>query len=367
MKKIIGMATLAAALCGSAFAADSKIALQASTGATLATVDFDDSKNNTGMVLGGTKNDLFGIEYIGENAGAKISLLGNVSNLAGKESAAGTAGAPATIVVVDDYYGWVKFGFLKITAGEWDHRYASRVNNEESGWITFEKFKYGALKNGTQVKESDNLALWTESETAADIILDKVQVSFSTGTNLANSAYDVRKALGARIAYKLTDTAIFDASFVKYGEYASSLGVFANIVSIKDLNLVIGYSGAIDTDVSANSVNAVELRARYAAGALALTSHNNFSFGDKTTTVYNMINVAYTMTDKIAPALYAMNINQSGDASGKTNAFTVRPGVTFTAQKGATIDAGIEFTHTSPKAGDSTTLMSIPVVLRIKF
>jgi hypothetical protein len=77
--------------------------------------------------------------------------------------------------------------------------------------------------------------------------------------------------------------------------------------------------------------------------------------------LYDMANATYRIDDTFAPSLYVMNLYSSANSC---NALTVRPGVTVTAMKGATIDAGIEATFTRTSA--MTTVVSVPVVFRIK-
>lgn len=357
MKRIICMLT-AVALCAAGLAANEpKLILNARTSANLMTVDFDESDNNLGIRLGG--NDIFGLEYKGENAGAKITLLCNLNT--------GT-------VAIDEYLGWMKFGFLKLSAGRWSYRFANAVTADASSWATFERYRYGAIKNGTLVRESDNIAFWSQSEFAADATFGDFVLSAASGTNDANTAYHIQDQWAARAAYTIKDTASLSGSFIQSSEKLASAGVFANLLMVKNLALVAGYSGAYDYDEVKNNVHAAELRARFVMDKLSLTSHNNASFGDKTTTLYNMANVAYKINDNVTAALYASNVNISGkNAKVSTtvnhngNTFSIRPGVTLMAQKGATIDAGPQFNFTTSPVKDDTSIMTFPVTFRVRF
>lgn len=354
MKRTCITIMLMASVAALASAQDPKVSLNAKTSATLATVDFDDSSNNTGVQLAG--DDTFGAEFKGDKAGAYIAITGNLADQTLK---------------IYDYYGWMKFGALKLTAGEYDNRGANRVKNEESSWKVWEKFKYGALRNGAIVKESDNVALWSDAEAVAEASLGSASFALSTGTNDTAADYKVFEQFAARVSYAVPDSLKLTAAFSQYQKDRATAGVFAEILSVKDLNLVAGYSGAYDWATAANNVNAAELRARYSLEGLAVTTHNNLSVGKDTITAYDMLNVAYRVTDSTTILLYANNVNVSGDAAktaGKAgNTLTVRPGVTLLAQKGATIDAGVEFSFAKPDGSSMVSTMSIPVVFRVKF
>lgn len=354
MKKLCAAIVVMASLGALVFSAEPKVSLNAKTGANLVTVDFDDESKNAGVTLGG--DDTFGVEYAGESAGAKVALKGNLAD---------------STVKLDDYYGWMKFGALKLTAGEYDCRWANRVKNEESSWKVWEKFKYGALYNGALVKESDNIALWGKTEAVAEVTLGNFGFAASTGTDDTATDSAIYDAFAVRASYAIPDSAKVSATFAQYAEDLATTGLFAEILSVKGLNLVGGYSGAYDWSDGDAAVHAVELRARYAAGDIAVTSHNNVSFGKDSMTVYDMANFALKANDRVTAVLYANNVFVSGDAaeaaSKAGNTLVVRPGVTIFAQAGATIDTGLEFTFSSPKGGDMTTTMSVPVVFRVKF
>lgn len=349
MKRLIGMLLCTACIGATLFAADPVIRLQARTKANLVTVDFDDEQNNQGVNLGG--DDEFGIEYKDQNAGARISLSGNL---------AGT-------VSIADYFGWMKFGNLTMTAGETDSRYANRVNADASSWGVWEKFYFGPILNGTLKGESDNIAAWKQSEFFADYALENVLISFGTGNDVAASKYHVQESFSARAAYKLADVGALNLTYNQKTKDSSIIGVFGHISSIQNLLITGGYSAYFDFEEETNAIHALELRAGYKTGAISLTSHNNFSFAEDCITMYNMGNAAYKISDIVTGALYVMNINTSGDLSSKTNTLTIRPGMTITAQKGATIDIGPEFTMKKIDEADITTVMTLPVVFRVKF
>jgi len=84
-----------------------------------------------------------------------------------------------------------------------------------------------------------------------------------------------------------------------------------------------------------------------------------------------MLNVSYKANESVTALVYASNVYVCGDAAETAlkagNTLVVRPGVTLFSQAGATIDAGLEFTFSSPKGGDMTKKTSVPVVFRVKF
>ncbi len=352
MKRIIVSALLMVTAICVVLAEGKKIDFTAITGGSLSTFDFEESGNDKGYTTGGL--DKFTLEYSDGSAGAKIQMK---------------AYLPDYALTMDEYYGWMSFGSVKFTAGEFDSRYSNRVKNEESAWGVWEKFKYGALKNGSQVKESENVALWGRGDMVAEIKFGNVSFAVGTGTNSVDDTFSVAESLAARGAFAIGETAKVSATFSRYAEDFATAGLFCEVLSIENLNLVVGYSGAFDLEESDNTVHAGELRARYAFGKYALTSHNNVSIGTDTMTVYNMANVAMKVDDRITALLYANNINVSGsaaeDAGADGNRLTVRPGVTLTAQKGVTLDAGLEFC-VADVGGTKTNAMSVPVVVRVK-
>ena len=368
MKKIISAFALAAMAATVAFAADPKISVQARVKANLVTsyVDGDDDLyKDSGVTLPG--DDTFGAEYKDETAGAKISLQGTLASVYSNGSDKG----PVTLY---DYYGWMKFGSLTVTAGEWEHRYISRVNADLSSFggicdLYYGPLVFNATKEGfVETKyETDNITPW-KTEFALDYALGDAIISASTGNNSA-SAYNAAEFYGARVGYKIGDTANLDAAFSMRGKDKMAVGLFAEILAIENLSVVAGYSGYLDNDVTENSINAVELRARYAMDKLSFTSHNNLSFGDESMILFDMLNVAYKLNDVVTPAIMVANTYVAGDNASivESDIITVRPGLTLSPRKGATIDAGGKLEYFTPKSGDGFTRVSIPVVFRVKF
>ncbi|MCX7948632.1 MAG: hypothetical protein N2509_00820 [Treponemataceae bacterium] len=368
MKRIVHVSVLLLLVGTVVFAADPKFNLNARVSSNLFMYNLTDGKATELMGLGDISNtDTVAISYSDKNAGAYLSL--KVSDLI--SSSGGTA-------VTDDYYGWMKFGDLKLTAGEWDHRYASRVTTDASSFGGLWDLKYGVLtysasaEGRVSVTESDNITPW-EIEAAADYVFQDLTVSLSTGNVSASNAYkdyNVAEFFGARAAYKVKDVVDANVSFVMNGKNKMQIGAFGNLLMVKGLTLVAGYSGYQDLDNSVNSRNAGELRARYAIDALAITTHNNVTVGDKRLIIYDMVSLSYKINDVITPSLMVANTNFSGDntaAAQRGNVLVVKPGITLTAQKGATIDAALRFTITNPETGSSSTIMDMPVVFRVKF
>lgn len=360
MKRNVVIACACMALvAGLAFADESKLTIRARTKLNLATVYLDDAGENSGVSVPG--DDRFGVEYKGEKAGAVILLKGKLID--------GT-------VELYDYYGWMSFGDLKLTAGEWDHRKADIVDKDASNWGGLWDLYYGPLKVDASKEgginfssESDNITPW-KSEFSGDYGFGNASFAFASGSN-SKDPYNVMEQFGARGTYAIGETAKLTGTFVMNGKEKATVGIFANLLMVENLNAVIGYSGYHDLDVSENSLNAVELRARYAMGDLSLTTHNNVTLGDDLMILYNMANVAWKMNDTVTPCLLVANSNVTGDAAELAgtagNLLTVRPGVTLTAQKGAAIDAGVRFEMSSPEAGDSVTKITVPVIFRVKF
>ncbi len=369
MKKII-CALAVAALVSAAFAADPKVSLQARVSGNLVThyLDGDDSLKDSGVALPG--KDIFGIEYKDDKAGAYVAVQGQ---LAKNYSVDKASDSPLSLY---DYYGWMSFGALKVTAGEWENRYSSRVNADLSSFggicdLYYGPMKADATKEGfvSTVYESDNITPWA-TEFALDYSFAGGVVSAATGSD-STSAYNATETFGARFGYKVPDSVNLNATFAMRGKDQAVIGAFADILMVEKLSLVAGYSGYRDFDVSENSLNALELRARYVVtDAISVTSHNNATFGDKTLALFDMVNLAYKINDVATPSLMVANTNFSGDNlddAVKGDMITVRPGVTLSPRKGATIDAGCKLERWMPDAGDGFTRVSVPVVFRVKF
>ncbi len=366
LKKFVHLSFLMLLVGSVVFAADPKINLNARVSSNLFVYNLTDQTTTEHMGLGDISNtDTVSISYSDKNAGAYLAL--KVSDLI--SSSGGSC-------VTDDYYGWLKFGDLKITAGEWDHRYTNRVTTDASSFGYLWDQKYGVLKYDntkeasiTIASESDNLTPW-EIEAAADYVFQDLLLSLSTGNVSSGNSfkdYDVTEYFGVRAAYKIKDIIDANASVVMNGKNKLQIGVFGNILMVKNLTLVAGFSGYHDLDFATNSANAAELRVRYVLDKFAITSHNNVTMKDKQIITYDMASLSYKINDYITPSILVANSNFSGDNSSKTNVTVIKPALTLTAQKGATIDAALRITMNNPESGTASTIMDMPVVFRVKF
>ncbi len=369
MKKIIAALALVP-IAMAAFAADPKVILQARVTGNLVThyLDGDDSLEDSGVALPG--KDIFGAEYKDENAGAYIAVQGQ---LAKDYSTTKASDSPLSVY---DYYGWMKFGDLKVSAGEWEHRYASRVTGDLSSFGGLFDLYYGPMKLDAKKEgfinnayESDNLTPWN-AEFALDYSFENGVASVATG-NDKGDPYNAAEFFAARIGYKVADRANLDATVSMRGKDMMAIGAFAEILGVDKLSLVVGYSGFRNADDDAQNLNAGELRARYAVSdAISVTTHNNVTLGEDSMILYDMVNLAYKLNDVATPAFMLANTNVSGDAHTDDvngNLVTVRPGVTLSPRKGATIDAGCKLEYWKPGEGSGFTRVSIPVVFRVKF
>ena len=124
-----------------------------------------------------------------------------------------------------------------------------------------------------------------------------------------------------------------------------------------------GYSAKYDLKKTENSINAAELRARFAIDKCAITSYNNFSFGNDTYTFYNMLNAAYKFNDIFAVHLYADN---TGIKDVK-DTLIIAPRAVVTIMKKASISVGPEFKTTMTNDNKTNTVMTIPCIFRVKY
>ncbi|ULQ60672.1 hypothetical protein K7I13_05205 [Brucepastera parasyntrophica] len=352
-KRIAGMVLFTVLTGCFLLSAEPVIKLNSRIKATLFTVDFEDDGNNLGVRLPG--DDLFDIEIAGENAGARLVI--------------NTTFGEAVPFSIYDYYGWLSFGdVFRVQFGEWDHRYADRVKNEESSWMLWEIFKLGAidLQNPLKLKaEADNMTPWKATELAGDFTLGDVLIGISTGTNDTKQAYNVLHSFGARAGFKAGDAVKMNATYVQLGEQTASLGAYISPILPGGMTAVFGYSAFYDyEDFSKKSLHAIEARFRAPLfeNALLLTTHNNCTFSNGEFALYNMVNISWNANESFIPVLWAANIYSS---TQETDVLYIRPGITIVAMKKCTIDAGIQFTITMNK-DTSATVMEVPVVFRVQ-
>jgi hypothetical protein len=356
MKKSIVCAVLFLAVTGSLLTAqEPKLKLQARTKLNLVTVYPDDESLNTGISLPG--DDEFGVSWDMDTAGAYLTLKGSL---------------PDGTVKIYDYYGWMKFGDLKLLAGEWSHRKVSTLDKDGSSFGGLWDLEYGALALNDEeegyiepVTESDNITPW-KTEFAVDYSFGTVMVSAATGSETGD-AYNIAEQFGARVRAAISGKTAVTATAIMTGKDLVTMGLFAELSPIENLTAVVGYSGYHDLETSENSKNAVELRAAYKMDLISLVSHNNVTLGDDEMILYNMVNLAYSVSDLLRPCIMIANTNTSGDAASiEGNVLTARPGLTLSPRKGATIDAGLRFEYFTPEEGDSMTRITVPVVFRVK-
>lgn len=388
MKKSLGIIAFAA-LAAAAFSADPKVLINARLRANLVTANLDDDSANSGVSFGGF--DFFGVEYRDERAGAKISLKGSLSGLTsavtdvtttttsdadGDVSSVATTAKKANVnsVVIDDYWGWLVFGSYKVSAGEWEHRYADRLiqdGNQFGGYwdLKYGPLAYAAANEGYVVafSEADNITPWTTGEVAGDYSANGLTLSASTGTS-NGGPFSVAQFFGLRAGYAIADKAVVSAAVIRNGENALTFGGYGKILAVENLAAVVGVSAYRDSDADENSLTAVEFRARYAVGDFSVTTHNNATFGEDKTILYDLVNFSYRVTPTIVPAILVSRTQFSGDSSTwEGSALTVRPGVSVFAQKNASIDAGLALTFNDPKSGESSKIVTFPVVVRVIF
>lgn len=336
-------------------AQEPKLKLQARTKLNLVTVYPDDEDQNEGISLAG--DDEFGVSYSLDYAGVYLALKGKL---------------PDGTVSIYDYYGWMRFGNLKLTAGEWSHRTVSTQDKAGSSFGGLWDLEYGVLELNEDeegfidtLAESDNITPW-KVEAAADYSFGAVQVSAATGSD-TRDPYNVLEQCALRVRGNVTDNTTITATGIMNGKELITAGAFVELVPVETISLVVGYSGYHDLDISENCRNAVELRGSYTKDAMSLVSHNNVTLGDDALILYNMLNFTYKVSDLMTPCIMAANTYASGDAfATEGNFITVRPGLTVSPGKGATIDAGIRFEYFAPASGDSMTRITVPVVFRVK-
>jgi hypothetical protein len=400
VKKIFSV-ILVLAVAGSAIlSAQAKVNLNVRLHSLLLTGGLNDASkaSNAGFDHNGG-NDNFTVAISGEKAGVQATLKPDMNGLALRNQG--------------ELYAWMKFGDFRILGGIIDgYRYANRVTTDASSWERFEMIKYGVLTpfgsiaganpnaGISNIVETDTLTNEAITSNSTGYYIDytgvenlKVSLGTAAPAGKGNAPYNILDNIGATVGYKVSDIGNFNVTAKRRATRTGGdrgdlnndiflIGAFANITMVKDLNLVVGYSGLydiMDYDVDLpyeNTAHAVELRAYYKLGNFGFTTHNNFTFGDEYLALSNMFNITYKLNEYFMPSLWLYNVNSSGDRYGDNSAsvgnwFRVRPGITITAMRNATIDLGVQFDIVTPDSlsdADDTSLIRVmvPMTFRVR-
>lgn len=367
MKKIVSVLLVTALVCGSLFA---QVKLNYRTQANIVTYEKDKGKDG----------NLSFFNLHGDDAYAKDAKDTLAISLDGE---AGGVAAEFDVMVVGEkkitpskYYGWLNFGNLKFTAGNFDSRYTGRVQyGADYNGVVGEYVKLGGLKNASMILDADNfgtlngsgkhsmVADYTFSIGESDKLLVKAAVH-EEDIKLNDTTKWVASSLG--LAYSMSSVGTFEGIFRNTAKDTYVFGAYIRPNKlVSGLDAVAGFTMGMGKDVTEMGI---DVRAIYKLDALTLGTNMNFTkyTNDKWGTWVGGT-AAYALNDTVTAKLVGSYIDESGtvDKDGKKGIKTVNGllGAEFTAMKNAKISTGVEVRYDLDK---ESTKVYVPCILRVK-
>ena len=307
----------------------------------------------------------------------------------------------ADAITFDTYYGWLNYGALKFTFGDYDSRFTNRYNvtATEAGLLDSDIAKYGlsnkisygltADKTGktwlydfgnvAQPAGGENLSLIADY-TLSDIADGKLLLK----AGLLESEYDKGTEFEQDAGY------VFEAAW--QGQSASLDLIFKNPINkafggaayltykpSDAFAAVAGLTAGLETDVI-DLAFAVDGRVQYAFSkdlkATAVAKYSSYKADgadDAESALEAGAELSYAASDRLLFALDArLDLTDLDDNEGKDlgeNTVTVSPRVKISAGPLAAITAAVEFTQ-ALNSGDNDaavkTKVDVPVIFRVK-
>ena len=155
MKKIVSVLSVAALTLSAVFAAD--ITIEYKTLGNIYSEVNVDSKDGTHTQTGTfLDQDGYGKAQAAMKIKANTDFAGYVLSFK-PDASKGTGDNGAA--KVDEYYGFMNFGPLQLTSGNWTSRYVNRVTNDAGKWEStdFEKYKPGVVRFASGVKAKEKV------------------------------------------------------------------------------------------------------------------------------------------------------------------------------------------------------------------
>lgn len=268
--------------------------------------------------------------------------------------------------MLDQYYGWVNFlgGKATLQSGVWTSRSVNRMKQDAGSWenAEYEAYKPGVI-TGTVGEDVTNLTdgnLATQLSYNFDMGYAKFAIVDSDygATSLksgfaAEAGFNVSQDLNFKVYLKnLKDQEI---AFAVFGE---SNGSFK-----EGLDLVAGLTFG-NVKAEGGFEFGVDVRARYELNEkLAFTTMNNLSSVNAAYTLWDMISVAYKVSDKTKLTVTG-EWNYADLALKESGNLSIIPGVTYSPCDGADLTTGI-IIETKGWKKPSGSSVSIPVVLHV--
>ena len=395
MKKVIGVAVAASLVAGMAFA-EVSVSLNARLRSNMYhfikdkdgnketyIFDLDKAKSHGGS---GAMQDTLGFNAKNDYAGVTLELVPK------------SDGSAAS--VDNKYNGWLKFGNLTFSFGTMDSRFISRYNVTmgESGLLDSDYAKYGLASlvvdktkfmkdaNNFTTVNADRKDVLVADYTFADVAGGKLLVKaallesdYKSDTEDADDKKYTKAGFGFEADYQNKSVAI-QGLFKKLNEDQMILGAYVEPKGLP-VNAVLGFTYGSEKD-KIKSAFAIDGRVQYKADALtvaALVTYESAEAdidGAKTDTALAAgAEVSYVVSDKIGAFFDILYVNadlddestDNNDINGAASKISVRPGVKFTAGKGAAITAAFQYdNYIDSDDRETKTEYSIPVIFRVK-
>ncbi len=369
MKKIVSVLLVTALVCGSLFA---QVKLNYRTQASIVTYGKDKDVDGTLSFF-----NLHGDDAYDKNAKdtLAISLDGEAGGVAAEFDVmvVGTKSITPT-----KYYGWLNFGNLKFTAGNFDSRYTGRVQyGADYNGVVGEYVKLGGLKQASMILDADNfgalngtvthsmIADYTFSIGESDKLLVKAAVH-EKDIKLNDTTNWVASSLG--LAYSMSSVGTFEGIFRNTANDTYVFGAYIRPNKlVSGLDAVAGFTMGMGKDAADKSVTemGIDVRAIYKLDALTLGTNMNFTkyTNDKWGTWVGGT-AAYALNDTVTAKLVGSYIDESESGTGKgTKTVNGLLGAEFTAMKNAKISTGVEVRYDLDK---ESTKVYVPCILRVK-
>ncbi|MGI5058506.1 hypothetical protein [Treponema pectinovorum] len=322
------------------------------------------------------------------------------------------AGAAAPGVELDNYYGWMNFGNLAITAGKYDSRYTARFNSSatEGGLVDSDIAKYGlsnkiatglngagtALKtvgktwlydfdNASAFKGSKDLSL-TFAYTLADVAGGKlllkaslVKNAYDTYTNSDGDTFTQSAGYVAEAAWNGKGLT-FDFIFKNPENKGFGVGLYSTVKINDNNSAAVGVTYGTKKD-ELDTALAVDGRYKFTSGPLAATLAAKYSYAkpkgfDAETALEAGTEVSYMVNNLVTVALDARldmcDLDDNDKKDLAENVIVISPRAKFTAGKGAAVTVAVEYTQALNSSKDVATYnpvktkIGVPVIFRVK-
>ena len=396
MKKIVSMLTIAALTLGAASAADFSVEY-----ATKGSIYTESSTKAAGASSSTTDSKAF-LDQDGYDSDSASDLVVSASSDIGGVLLDIDVDARNKSVAFDQVYGWMNFGPIQLTTGEWCARYVNRVKNDANNWASadFEMFKPGivagsdgkgaatynaydvdnltAVKNDQKISTALSYTLRPDDSTY--FMIKGIAVTNDWGgtgrwdsdKKYADGEYDLNFKSGFAAETAFRKDGVIDVNVVAKSLVRDELvaAAFVRPLFLDPANILVGFTYVTDLSKKDDDVDSkayaygVDLRAYIPlTQALSLTTMNNFSDAvaqkakngkdNYVMSMWNMVSVAYKLSEGLTLQITGESYNDNfkkvvdGDAAKRSDLggfdVSVLAGVVYNFNANASFSAGIKY------------------------